>query len=146
MFWTLVGATRLRVGSSFWHGCRLVVKGPERPFRGSSSATESLRGQSDDSTVVIRKTAQPKKPRRTEFKGLTSQVSGELRATFSGFVGRPKRCEVYLLIRQGLLEKPLRRPGEGLLNLKDLPAVVPSSGWAICLGFVGRVNVTRCIC
>ncbi len=49
------------------------------------------------------------------------------RSIFSGFVGRLKRDEGYLLIPQGLLAKLRRRTGEGLLNLKDLLTVFSPS-------------------
>ena len=48
-------------------------------------------------------------------------------ATFSGFFGRLKRGDAYLLIRQQLLAKSLRRVKERLRNLKDLLTVFPPS-------------------
>ncbi|HMD97307.1 MAG TPA: hypothetical protein VKM93_08285 [Terriglobia bacterium] len=62
------------------------------------------------------------------------------RSTFSGFVGRLKRDEAYLLIPQGLLAKSRRRTGEGLLNLKDLLIVFPSSGRSTFSGLIGRLK------
>jgi hypothetical protein len=47
---------------------------------------------------------------------------------------------VYLLISKGLSSKLLRRTGEGLLNLKDLPTVFPPSGRATFLGFIWRLK------
>ncbi len=104
-----------------------------------ASAVDSPR-QSIDSTMVVSQAAQPKKPRHAEFKGLNSQISRERRATFSGFSGRAKRDEGNLLIPQWLLAKLRRRTGEGLLNLKDLLTVSPSSRSATFSGFVGRLK------
>jgi len=52
---------------------------------------------------------------------------GERRTTFSGFVGRSKTGEGYLLISQELLAKSRKTTAEGLLNLKDLLTVFLSS-------------------
>ena len=123
-FGLLPAQSALECGS-FWLGCNLAVKVAERPFPGSPGATASLRGQSIDSTMVVRQVPQPTKPRHDEFKGLTSHASGGGRTTFSGFVGGRKRGETYLLIPKWLLAKLLRRAGEGLLNLKDLLTVFP---------------------
>jgi len=64
----------------------------------------------------------------------------DCQAIFSGFVGRVKRGDVDLLIRQGLLSKLLGRTGEGLLNLKDLLTLFPASGRATFSGLVGRLK------
>ena len=65
----------------------IAVNGAERLFRGSSGATESLRGQSIDSMVVISNIPQPKKSRHAESKGLSSglkSVSGDRQTIFWG--------------------------------------------------------------
>jgi len=93
---------------------------PSAPFRGSSGATASPRGQSIDSTMVARQAARPKEPLHAEFKGLTNYVSGERRVIFSGAIGRRDPGEGYLLIQQWLLENLMKGTGEGLLDLRDL--------------------------
>jgi len=69
------------------------TRGPRRTWR----------GQSIDSTMVVRHAARPREPLHAEFKGLTNHVSGERRTTISSLVGRPKRGEGHLLIPQWLL-------------------------------------------
>ncbi len=64
----------------------------------------------------------------------------DCRTTFSGFSWRVKHGVADLLILQGLLCKPLRRTGEGLLNLKDLLTLSPPSGRSTFSGFVGYLK------
>jgi len=117
----------------------LAAKGRRaRLSRDSLGATESLRVQPVDSTIVICKVLQPKKQRHDESKGLTRDASGERRSTFSGLVGPPQRGEGNPLIPQWVMANSLRRTGEGLLNLEDLLTVFPPSGGAIFSRFVGR--------
>ncbi len=59
---------------------------------------DHLRGQSVDSTVVASQVVQPKKPRRTELRGLTNHVFSERWTTLSGLAGRRKRGDADLLI------------------------------------------------
>jgi len=109
-----------------------------RTISGESGARESMRGQSVDSTMVVSQIPQPKKQRHAEFKGLTSHASGKHRTTSSGFVGRLRRGGIYLLIPQRLLAEFLSRAKEGLLNLKDLLAVLPPRCKATLSGFFRR--------
>ncbi len=52
-------------------------------FRGLSGAAESLRGQSVDSTMVVRQVAQPKKLQRGVLKNLLATVPASVGAPFS---------------------------------------------------------------
>jgi len=70
-------------------------------------------------------------------KGLLA-TQGERHATLSVSFGRPKWDEGYLLIPRGLSAKLRKTTGEGLLNLKDLLKMFPSSSRVTFLRFVGR--------
>jgi len=107
-----------------------------------ASVVDSPR-QSGDSTMIICQIPQPKKPEYAESKELTRTAflpPDERRATFSGFVGQPKGVVGNVLIRLCLMADLMRRAGEGLLNLKDLLTVFPSSGRGTASRFVGLVK------
>jgi len=82
-------------------GEELQTLGNKRHLRVDSSRLQhgSPRGQSVDSTTVIRQAARSKKQRHAEFKGLTGQVSGERRTRlFGGRSGFPDHRNVGMAI------------------------------------------------
>jgi|SRR5208282_553952 len=86
---------------------RLCVSVLEAPSPAISSQLEGgvRKGQTFDSRTVVSQSAQPKKQRHAEFKGLTDYVSGERRTGFSGFARRLEHGKVNLLILNWLLVK-----------------------------------------
>ena len=94
---------------------------------GFCRATETWRGQSIDSAVVVGRSTEENREGLLNLKDLLTVLPPSCRATFSGCVGRLKRGAADLLISQGLLAKWLERTGGGLLNLKRLLTVFPPS-------------------
>ncbi|MGO9269508.1 MAG: hypothetical protein ACLQOO_04500 [Terriglobia bacterium] len=92
---------------------------------GFCRASETWRGLSIDSTLVVVQVAEGNRGTLAQSKGVAIRSSAGYRATLSGPVGRVKRGEAYLLIPRQLLAKLVSRMDEGLLNLKDLLTVRP---------------------
>jgi len=95
-----------------------------------SRSTLNLRGQSVDSTTVVSRVAQPKKPPHTELKGLielTGHVLREAWTSSSGFCRAAETRRRRSVDSKGLLAMWRWKGGERLLNLKGLLPVLPPS-------------------
>ncbi len=106
------------------------------------TAGRCLRVQLADSKMLDRQFSKWKKSRHADSKGLTSRAFfplGDSRISFSDSSGRLKRGDADLLILKGLLASLLRRTGGGLMNLKDLLALLaprpPGDHFGLCRTF-----------
>jgi len=98
------------------------------------------RGQSIDSTMVVRQAARPMKPLHAEFKELTNHVSGERRSTISSFFCRWRGPSIDSAMVVGRFTEERRR---GLGESKGLATGVSAEQSSDLFGLCGAMETRR---